>query len=249
MYRRLPQLTKISIASKMINDELLIRWTTPPETDGPFLRPFVCRGEILPHGAFIVGTNPSTPIYPSEISLSEYRKSLCSADEFESAYSTIRSGRGERADGRTRQGLRALSNWLITEGVKGLFETNVVPYPTKDIKHLKQIPIVHQSHWVFREVCEEFKPRLIVLHGKPAKDAFIDYVGIKTLRWAMDESVEELEARGEPLFVGNWSDGESYAVFVCRHLMYYGTSGHSYTGFKNTIKAYLALNPSSCQSR
>jgi len=226
----------------MISDDLLTRWTTPPTIDGPFLRPFVCRGHLVHHGVFIAGINPGTPIYPSDISPSEYRKILRSTEQFEPAYSAIRSKRGESADGRTRLGLRSLSNWFLAEGVKGLLETNVVPYPTRKARQLKNISIEHQSHWVFREVCETFRPKLIVLHGKPSRDKFIDYVAPKSLQWAKNVSMEELENRSEPLMVGKWSDNEPYFVFVCRHLMYYGICGDSYLPFRNAIKSYLTLD-------
>ena len=191
-------------------------------------------------GVFIVGTNPATPIFPSEISPQTYRSLICSAAQFEPVYATIRRKREQPEDGRTRQGLRSLSNWFLSQGVAGVLETNVIPFPTKDEAALRLVSRERQSHWVFQEICETFRPSLIVLHGKPAKDAFIDIVAPTRLAWARDVSVGELERRLEPLTAGQWTPRDPYGVFVCRHLMYYGERGNSYEPFRRAVQPYLS---------
>jgi hypothetical protein len=82
------------------------------------------------------------------------------------------------------------------------------------------------------------KPKLIIVHGSKAKNEFVKllkYSGmIHDDDW-LEKSSESLEQSKSVRNV-RYSIEEAGTATVCRSLMYYGTSGDSFNGFRSFIQ-------------
>jgi hypothetical protein len=210
----------------MFTNEALIRLCTPTNIDGPYLRPFVCRGPLSTGGAMIVGVNPATPITAKHgIQFDEYVSSLLSIEDFLPIYDAARAASGKPRRSYTRNGLDTASAWLMAHGLTPIVDTNISPYPTESEMEWRKLSKTQQSLWVFEEVVKAFRPSLVLLHGNRSYEGF-------TKRFAPDlysgQPFGEL-VKQPKLGTVKWPFGGTADAYVCKHIRFFrGEGGGKY---------------------
>lgn len=234
----------IGAMNRMINLSYFKKLCEAPSLDKAYYRPFVSKGILKPRGIFVVGINPATPIFPNEIDLDRYAQLLFDYAEFKEYYKASRLKAGKTEMSRTRKGIDSFIDWLVTQTDLTVTETNVIAYPTADIKLLKKEPtwIIEQGKDIYGQLLLRLKPRLLILHGKGTVVNCLEIL-IKlglSIQTAIDlnYSIEQMEKK-LPLLCFEYQDGTVGTILACRHFMYYGKAGDSYSSFRNNVLAVL----------
>ena len=159
---------KILELDKMINFTDFKKMCEAPSIDKAYYRSFVAKGLLQPKGIFFVGINPATPIFANEINLDSYAQLLLDYAEFKEYYKSSRLKAGKTEMSRTRKGIDSFIDWLVAQTDLTVTETNVIAYPTADVKLLKKEPtwIIEQGKDIYGQLLLKLKPRLLILHGK-----------------------------------------------------------------------------------
>ena len=176
--------------------------------------------------------------------LDNYVELLCDYDKFINYYKQVRINNGKSEISRTRTGMNSFLNWLSNQTAKAIAETNVICYPTANVKLLRKEPdyILESGKEIFRKLLMSFTPRLLILHGKETVQHCFDIMVKQRLvsphEFDIEKPIEQLE-RQLPLFEFGYPGGKTGAALACRHFMYYGAKGESFTNFRHNVSALL----------
>lgn len=224
----------------MLSIQDIKRMCEAPAENKAYYRPIICKGELSKVDIFFVGTNPATPIYPKDMDLDTYFDLLMNYERFIEFYNMSRVKSSKQEISRTRTGMNSFLNWLVTNTSVAIAETEVVPYPTENIKLLRKEPayIIEKGKEMFYELLMEFKPRLIILHGKETVEYAADILHRKGILSKesidLDQHIEEME-RQLPICNFIYPSGKTANIMACRHFMYYGTTGESFKPFRENV--------------
>lgn len=211
-----------------------------PAEGKAYYRPIICKGKIENVDIFFVGTNPATPIYPKGMGIDTYVNLLLDYQRFIDYYKESRVKNGKSEISRTRIGMNSFLNWLSCNTNVAIAETEVVPYPTENIKLLRKEPnyIIERGKEIFYELLTELKPRLIILHGKETVELAAEILFRKGIvsqeSIDLNQPIEEMEKQ-LPLTNFKYTNGKNADIMACRHFMYYGSKGDSFKEFRKNI--------------
>lgn len=238
----------------MLTLEHLQKLCVPLEGSDIYFRPLVCKGNLDQIGIFIVGINPATSI-KTNVPIDEYLEMLTNYQKFDDYYVGLRREAGKRSDhSRTRLGTNSLVRKLTdTPIIKSqniaIAETNIIPFPTKNIKELKALEkenpaLIKEARTRFLDLLEMAKPRLIIVHSKTAFDELVELISEQygldeDIQKLKDSKIEALESISDLLSIP-YSKSRKCNLMVCRHLMYFGTVGNSYTAFLMNVENIIS---------
>lgn len=232
-----------------MNDLLLTslkEMAQPHESDAKrrYYRPFVSSCPDKKHDVFLIGINPATPIYEHEMEHSEYVRLLTDYDAFYRKYEEIRLSRGKQGTSRTRLAIKSFVSEIQNQTGKAVLETNVIPYPTANVKELKQAPpaALAKAERIFYQLLMDQTPAVLLVHGKKSLNSLIGALASHQL---LDDASFNLELKMKdiektaPFLTFTYPTGEKGALFACRHFMYYGKTGGSFSEFKKSVIHHL----------
>lgn len=229
----------------MLTSEELRAMCMPPAEGKAFFRPLICKGDLANIDIFFVGINPATPIYPGkDMNLDNYVELLCNYDKFINYYKQVRINNGKSEFSRTRTGMNSFLTWLSEQSECAIAETNVIGYPTANVKLLRKEPdyILESGKEIFRKLLMSFTPRLLILHGKETVQHCFDLMVKQRLvspcEFDIEKPIKQLESQ-MPLFEFRYPRGENGTALACRHFRYYGAEGESFTYFCHNVSALL----------
>lgn len=211
----------------------------------PYYRPYVIRKEYRNYNVFLVGVNPATPIYENEISIDEYVDLLMDYDAFYQQYNRIREKVGKTRISRTRLGITNFVDEIETLTNAAILETNVISYPTKNIKELENIDlkVIDYGLDLFYKVLMKHSPEVIIVYSKTSLKYLMSLLsknGLIDNYPPLTQTIKELENSKEPFLEFTYENSDKKGmIFVCRHFMYYGKKGNSFEHFKNKVTSYL----------
>jgi hypothetical protein len=136
--------------------------------------------------------------------------------------------------------MNSFIEWLSNNTDAAIAETEVIPYPTENLKQLRKEPkcIINRGKEMFYQLVMELTPRLIILHGKDTVEHFIDTFSERGIIPAnivdTNETIDNLEMK-LPLLKLPYSNGKFAIVMACRHFMYYGSKGESFKQFRQNL--------------
>lgn len=229
-----------------MNDYSLKEMAQPHEDDARkrYYRPFVSSSPDKKHDIFLIGINPTTPIYEHEVEHSEYVRLLTDYDAFYRKYEEIRLSRGKQGTSRTRVAIKSFVSEIQNQTGKAVLETNVIPYPTANIKELKQAPpaALAKAEQIFYQLLMGQTPAVLLVHGKKSLNSLLGALASNQLldnaSVSLDLKMKDIE-KAAPFLTFTYPNGEKGAVFACRHFMYYGRTGSSFSEFKESVIHYL----------
>lgn len=228
----------------MISLEKVKELCEPPGEGKAYFRPMLCKGELSKVDIFLVGTNPATPIYPKDMRIERFVELILSYEEFINYYKSSRLASGKGEVSRTRTGMNSFLDWLSQHTSSSIVETEVIPYPTEKLKLLKKEPkfVIERGKEIFYELVTLFEPKTIILHGKTTVEEAVDIFERKGLISSnvinLEESIEQMEA-SSPIQSFVYPSGKSGTILACRHFMYYGRTGNSFSAFRQKVLANL----------
>lgn len=207
-------------------------------TNLPYLRPFLCKGN--PHKAKIclVGINPATPIYSKDKSYEEYVGLLKDYEKFFVYYSNLRKKRGLSSISRTRLGIINFIEWIQKRDPNPIIETDVYTIPTKNVKELEEInhEILHASQKLFFRVLNTYSPQIIILYGKKSLHSFFHLIDKEGIAYNINlKDLANMKIDQNPYIGEIIINGSKIKILAIRHLMYYGINGGSYNSVKKKI--------------
>lgn len=224
----------------MLTSEKLKSLCNPILNNKAFYRPFVCNGDFSKADIFLAGINPATPIYPKEMDIGNYIDMLCDYNKFMEFYRSSRLQKGKDEISRTRTGMMSFIGYLKEHTSSSILETDVIPYPTSNVKLLKKEPkeIIERGKEIFYELVMELQPRIIIFHGKKSVEHAYDIFTRKGLIDINSIDIEipiEIMERLGIVCNFNYSSGKSCSIMACRHFMYYGNCGQSFEEFRKKV--------------
>ncbi|NMD71529.1 hypothetical protein HHO41_14585 [Bacillus sp. DNRA2] len=213
-------------------------------SDSPYFRPFVCNGDESNYDIFLVGINPATPISMKDMDIDKYVNLLIKYDDFYKEYQKIRENAGKTTISRTRKGTVNFVNELGMKTGKAILETNVIPYPTSNIKELKEIPdnVKKYAMNLFYSVLIQYTPEVIIVFSKTSLKYLLEIMcehKIIESKVSTKKPIKVIEDNSNPFIQFSYLNGKKGAIFVCRHLMYYGDKGNSFSKFREKVINYL----------
>ncbi|MGE6487455.1 hypothetical protein [Paenisporosarcina sp. NPDC076898] len=227
-----------------MNQLSLTNLCKPLRLGDPYFRPYYPPiGKDKPK-VFLVGINPASTI-GNDKEIDEFIKLINNRDKFDELYTSERLKNNLPEISRTRLGINAFVNHVQNKTGNTILETNVISYPTKEENDLKELSpeVLMRSKEVFEEIFFHFQPRVLIFHSKKAINIFNEILLKNNLEIIKTEEltypVSEIEKRNSPIHEFQYKDGQYAAVFVCRHLMYYGKEGLSFLEFRNRVCDYL----------
>jgi hypothetical protein len=143
--------------------------------NGPYLRPFQPNANWESAKVFIVGTNPSREIGPADCEYDDFIDSVLGNGQlFDSIYSS-------KGESKTRDYMQSLINGISANTLI----TNLYWRPTRKAKFLTESD---KDTALFFQLLRHVKPRVLVVHGKPAATQF--NVNTLTPIWDQDKRIE-----------------------------------------------------------
>ncbi|WP_379969598.1 ADP-ribosylglycohydrolase family protein [Ectobacillus sp. sgz5001026] len=241
IYQRLRNGEKDVVHGEEFWREKLFEMISFSKEDKAYYRPFVCNGRIDEIDIFLVGINPATPIYPNDIDFHEYVELLLHNDKFLEYYSKLRLLQGKTEMSRTRIGMNSMIDLLKQHTNVSIAETNVISYPTKSVKELKQEPkeVINYGKNIFYQLLSLIQPKILIFHSKEALKIALEIMSERELlqmepRMIQQTDIKELELKA-PLLEFTYKSGKKGYIFACRHLMYYGKKGDSFQVFTENV--------------
>jgi hypothetical protein len=228
----------------MIEISTLKKMCTAPDKTKAYYRPLICKGELSKANIFFVGINPATPVSEKDLEIDDYVSLILDYNKFISFYRQSRINKGKKEFSRTRVGINSFMKWLSSKTESSVIETEAIPYPTENLKMLWKEPsyIINRGKDIFYEVLMTFTPSLIIMHGKETVIQVIEILIAKgilmELSINLEQSIEEMESR-VPLISFKYPNGKKGTIVACRHFMYYGTTGNSYSEFRNKLEELI----------
>lgn len=220
---------------------------TPLKNDSTYFRPFVRDKAQTKYEIFFAGINPATSISTQEMDIDKYVSLLENYDEFYKEYQKLRDKKGKTHISRTRLGTINFLKDLKEKTGKAILETNVIPYPTSNVKELKKTPADVKKHAMelFYLVLMAYTPKIIIVYGKTALESFIENLvehEIIKPTGPITKKLGQIENREGPFITFEYPNGKKGAIFACRHMMYHGKDGNSFSDFKEKIISYIKEN-------
>jgi hypothetical protein len=228
----------------MITSIELKKLCIPLDRNKAYYRPLICKGELSKADIFFVGINPATPISEKDLKLEEYVSLLLDYDKFISFYKLSRAKKGKTEFSRTRIGINSFMQWLNTKTESSIIETEIIPYPTENLKLLWKEPshIINRGKDIFFELLMLFTPKILIIHGKETVEQLIETLSSKGIllesSLILDQTIEEIEAR-VPFTSFKYPNGKECFIVACRHFMYYGNIGDSFSSFRDKFEVLL----------
>jgi len=228
----------------MITSEDLKKLCEQTELGKAYYRPFICKGDISKVDIFLVGINPATPIFPSEIDIDEYIKCLLNYNDFIELYNRMRINQGKYNISKTRRQIDSFIEWLSSKTNKSILETNVIPYPTKDIKELKNEldSIKQRAQDIFYDILMKFTPSLIIIHGKISIETFFEVLKNKKVKFENEINLKSTVYDFEkmvPLTSFFYTNNKKCTIVACRHFVNSGSKSETFKDFKKRIEMIL----------
>lgn len=226
--------------------EKLLQGVAPHRVDtrNVFYRPFTPRPKSERNfDIYLMGINPATPISVQQYPLDCYMEALSCPEKYIEMYSYVRGKIGNSS--RTRLGITSFSEELRNRSGLNVLETNVIPYPTRNLKELKyyerKFPqVIQQAESLFYELLLIDRPKVLIVYSKASLLYLLNILVGKNIVISNSElsalkkkSIRLLEKESTIKFV--YPTGEEAEIFSCRHLMYYGHHGKSFINFKSRI--------------
>lgn len=229
--------------------EKLIEWVKPYNNDDshPYYRPFVVQSKDEKYDIFLAGINPATPIYRKDIDLNLYIDLLTDYAEFYKMYNKVREGNSKPKMSRTRLGITSFVNEIQNRTNEKVLETNVVPYPTKNKKILKQTDsgVIAHALSLFHAVLLDHSPGTVIIYSKGSLEYFVKVLYENKMIDAKPSTklkMSDLENSSGPFLEFTYPTGKQCSVFVCRHFMYYGKEGKTYSVFRDKVINHIKNN-------
>ena len=213
------------------------KWITDKQTAKVMFRPFEADENPYKASVFIVGSHP-TPLLelPDEFTQT-YANALVNRNEFCSLFPDYLSSTSRDVKGAIR-----FSNALKQQGVVSTI-SYVNALTAMNLSQLKKQKKENADQYkrgveIFREVIEEFKPPVILLHGNYALEQFrLNFSEYFIEFGHTSRSVSELE--GEGIF-GKiiHDDGKETLLFACKSLSYFKENDENFaTLIEKLLKA------------
>lgn len=224
----------------MLSFQELREMCYPPLEGKAYYRPFICNGDLEKVEIFFVGINPATLIFPEDMEIDNYVNLLLDYEKFIKYYKELRLKNDKDEFSRTRIGMNAFFSSLRAISDVGIIETDVIPYPTANLKLLKKEPryISEQGKEIFFQLVMKFTPRMLIFHGKKSIDNALEIFASKGLipqeQINLEEKIEEMEKLAA-LLEFEYPNGKKGVIMACRHFMYYGSRGESFKGFREKV--------------
>lgn len=212
--------------------------------DLPYFRPFVRKGNQTEIDIFLIGINPATPICKKHMDMDKYINLLLDYDRFYEEYEKIRLDNGKSKISRTRTGIVNFIEDVSSQTGKSILETNIIPYPTKNLKCLNKVPeeIKDYAKKIFFSILLEYSPKILIVFSKTSLESLIELLYKKEIinyKIEIRKTIKELEYSKTPVIEIIYPNGKKGAIFCCRHLMYHGINGNSFLKFKKNLIEYI----------
>lgn len=229
----------------------LMRMCTPPFPGKAYYRPLLSKRGIEEIPIFLVGINPATPIYPNQITMTEYLKLILSYDAFMDFYKAKRVAEGKTPTSKTRKSINDFIEWLSSKTPVSIAETNIISYPTENLTLLNKEPeeIRSRGKDIFYKLMMHYQPSILILHGKSTVKMLTELLVDKGLIEDLKENeflntILKMDySNNSPLAQFNYHDGKSCTIIAYQHFIYYGPKGRNSTAFRDRIQELLNKSP------
>lgn len=225
----------------------LMEMCTPPGAGKAYYRPLLCKSQQEKIPVFLVGINPATPIYPEQKNIEEYLNLILNYDEFIKFYKETRKAEGKTELSKTRKSIDTFVEWLSSSTGTAIAETNIIPYPTRNLAQLKKEPedVWTRGKEIFYQLMMHYQPRILIVHGKTT----IHHLTALLINKGLIADIKENEFLNEVLKMDysansllpkfTYPDGKYCTIIAYQHFRYYGPNGENSLRFMGRIEKLI----------
>lgn len=210
------------------------KWITDEQTGEPIYRPFETNVNPYMAKVFIVGSHPTPLLELEKEHVSFYANSLVDRDEYNRLFA------GSLSKSREYNGALRFSNVLEStyavpsaiSYINALTADSLI-----DLKNQKQenSALFYRGFEIFKEVLEELKPPIVLLHGSYALEQFrIMFEGYAIEFGSTNRKLKELEGEGKFGKIQH-DDGSESILFACKSLAYFKENNEQYRNYMDQI--------------
>ena len=203
------------------------KWVSDEPTGKVMYRPFEADENPYKAIVFIVGSHPTPLLELPDDCTQTYANALVNRDEFHQLFPDYLMSTSRDVKGAIR-----FSNALKEQGISSVI-SYVNALSAANLTQLKKQKKENGEQFkrgveIFKEVVEEFKPPVILLHGKYALEQFRqNFLGYFIEFGHTSRSVSELENEGVfGKIIHN--DGKETILYACKSLSYFKSGDESF---------------------
>ena len=214
-------------------------WLKGENGNSVAFRPFLTKGNPYKSRIFLVSSNAVPYFKVEDENEQNFAEALVNRELFRELYFNE-----IMAAPREFKGSLQFEKWLETQHHESVIHTSLNTYQLEtadQAKVAKKEDAVNfeQGQAIFKEVLEEFQPKIIILQGAATLNQFKAMYGERLVSYHPDVTkVQQLEEVG-PFGEMHYENGETVFVFVTRSMSFFGVDGLKFERFKGNLAKML----------
>ena len=211
------------------------QWLMSKDGKRVAFRPFLTKGNPYKSRIFLVSSNAVPYFKVDDENELNFAEALVNRELFRELYFNE-----IMAAPREFKGSLQFEKWLEKEHTESVIHTSLNTYQLETADHAKiakKEDTVNFEHGqaIFKEVLEEFQPKIIILQGAATLNQFKAMYGEKLVSYHPDVTkVQQLEEIG-PFGEMYYENGEKVTIFVTRSMSFFGVDGSKFERFKENL--------------
>ena len=214
-------------------------WLKSENGNNVAFRPFLTKGNPYKSRIFLVSLNAIPYFKVEDENEQKFAEALVNRELFQEIYfNEIMTAP------REFKGSLQFEKWLEKQHNESLIHTSLNTYQLETADQAKvakkeDTANFEQGHAIFKEVLEEFQPKIIILQGAATLNQFKTMYADQLVSYHPDVTkVQELEEIG-PFGELHYENGEKVSVFVTRSMSFFGVDGLKFEHFKQNLEKML----------
>ena len=214
-------------------------WLKSENGNNVAFRPFITKGNPYKSRIFLVNSNAIPYFKVKDSNEQTFAEALVNRELFRELYFNE-----IMAAPREFKGSLQFENWLKKQHNESVVHTSLNTYQLEtadQAKVVKKEDAVNfeRGEAIFKEVLEEFQPKIIILQGAATLNQFKAMYADQLVSYHPDVTkVQELEEIG-PFGELHYENGKKVFVFVTRSMSFFGVDGSKFERFKGNLAKML----------
>lgn len=214
-------------------------WVKGENGNSVAFRPFLTKGNPYKSRIFLVSSNAVPYFKVEDENEPIFAEALVNRELFRELYFNE-----IMAAPREFKGSLQFEKWLEKQHSESVIHTSLNTYQLETTDQAKvakkeDAENFERGQAIFKEVLEEFQPKIIILQGATTLNQFKAIYGEKLVSYHPDVTkVQQLEEIG-PFGEMYYENGEKVTIFVTRSMSFFGVDGLKFERFKENLVKML----------
>lgn len=216
------------------------QWVVDEQSGEVLFLPFQAQGNPYKSKVLLVGATPEPLIQVNTSDIDILAETLVDSNLFSDLFRDEVEEASREYNGTLNFAAWAKENFNEQIVLSSINCLNLENVELKQLKKEKD-PLYLKGFDIFKNVLNEFEPKIVVIHGTSAYKLFMEQFKEQLVDIEVDDialSVQALEQKG---VIGKFrlNNGRNVNILVCRSMGTFGKEGKTFGEFKDTLKQLL----------